>query len=107
MLVAKIKYKLLYTLCPALLSCNLEPPEISNPVTWYAVNGWNSRVTLQIRDRVCNRQLRNITLDIGEEVQITTCGDAENKARIRYRRDSYQMPASTGVASDGQRLQMQ
>ncbi len=106
----KSKNKIALLLCAIAVSqsaCSFEPPEITNPVHWYAVNGWTSPVTFQVRDRVCNRQLPKITLGIREEIRITSCGDENNRARIRYRRDSYQMAWSTGVASVGQRLQMQ
>jgi len=103
----KTKYGLLLAGLLLYSSCTVEPPEISNPVTWYAVNGWNSSVAFDIRDRVCNRQLPKVRLARGEEIQITSCGDENGIARIRYRRDSYQMAWSTGTARNGQRLQMQ
>lgn len=91
----------------SLSSCNLEPPEITNPVTWYVVNGWNSQVTFQIWDDVCNRRLTRIRLRVREEIQVTTCGDEDGLAQVRYRRDSFGMPWSDGRARNGQRLQMQ
>lgn len=90
-----------------LQSCSFEPPQLTNPVTWYAVNGWYSPVELQIYDRVCGRPLRSIRLDVREEIAVTSCGNAQNRAVIRYRRDSYQMAWSEGTAGNGQRLQMQ
>jgi hypothetical protein len=91
-----------------LQTCSLEPPKLSNPVTWYAVNGWNAPVEFRIIDRVCNQRLGNIRLGMREEIAVTSCGNESNRALIRYRRDnSYATPWSDGSASAGQRLQMQ
>jgi hypothetical protein len=99
---------LLLLLALLLQSCSLEPPELSNPVTWYAVNGWNAPVEFRLIDRVCNRRLSNIRLGVGEEIAVTSCGNESNRAQIRYRRDSaYATPWSDGSAGAGQRLQMQ
>ncbi|MCI5106449.1 MAG: hypothetical protein MRY76_07035 [Pseudomonadales bacterium] len=99
---------LLLLLALLLQSCSLEPPEMINPVTWYAVNGWNAPVEFRIIDRVCNRRLGNIRLGVREEIAVTSCGNEANQAQIRYRRDSaYATPWSDGSAREGQRLQMQ
>lgn len=88
--------------------CQIQEPELVNPVTWIVVNGWNAGVEFQIFDKVCSQQLRNVRLGRGEEIQVTTCGNTRNQAEIRYRRArSYATPWSHGVASRGQRLQMQ
>lgn len=101
------RFSMLVPILCLLSTCQVEEPVVSNPVTWFVVNGWQADVEFQIFDKVCNRRLRNVALERGEEIQVTTCGNARNQAEIRYRRDgSYATPWSHGVASRGQRLQM-
>ena len=71
----------------ALTGCQITPPEITNPVTWYAVNGWSESVSFDMYDYVCERPLPDRRLRPGREVEVTTCGDARGRAAIRYRRE--------------------
>lgn len=70
-----------------LSGCEITPPEVTNPVTWYAVNGWSESVSFDMYDYVCERTLPDMRLRPGREVAVTTCGNAQGRAAIRYRRE--------------------
>lgn len=67
--------------------CTTDQGEIINPVTWYAVNGWTDTVTFELYDQVCERFLRDIRLNPGRQLELTTCGDEQGNGSVRYRRD--------------------
>lgn len=75
-------------------SCETVEQEIHNPVTWYAVNGWSDTVNFELFDVICERYLRDVRLRPGRQVTMTTCGDEQGNASVRYRRDRI---AATGA----------
>lgn len=70
-----------------LLGCAVTPAEISNPVTWYAVNGWDDTVSFDVFDLVCERYLQDQRIRARREVEVTSCGNEQGNASIRYRRE--------------------
>ncbi len=70
-----------------LTGCASAPAEVTNPVTWYAVNGWDDRVSFDVFDLVCERYLPDQRLGARREAQVTSCGDERGYAAIRYRRE--------------------
>lgn len=78
---------ILVTTLASLSGCQVAQPEITNPVTWYAVNGWSESVSFDMYDYVCERTLPDMRLRPGREVAVTTCGNAQGRAAIRYRRE--------------------
>lgn len=72
-----------------LTSCTSLYPTIENPIEWWAVNGWNSRVTMELYDVNCSRFLGKVRFNIDEERKMVSCGDSNGQAKIRYRREGY------------------
>ncbi len=70
-----------------LSACATAPAEIANPVTWYAVNGWDDTVSFDVFDLVCDRYLRDQRIRARREVEVTSCGNEQGIASIRYRRE--------------------
>lgn len=64
-------------------------PDMVDPVEWWAVNGWQSSVTIKIYDNNCGRPLRNIQLKANQEVKVVSCGNGSGQANIRFRREGY------------------
>lgn len=81
-------------LIPCVLSlqaCASLYPTLTDPVEWWAVNGWRSAVTIEIYDNNCGRPLRDIRLKLKQEVKVVSCGDGSGQANIRYRREGYSL----------------
>ena len=78
-----------YVLC--LQSCASLYPTLTDPVEWWAVNGWSSAVTIEIYDNNCRRPLRDIRLKQKQEVKVVSCGDGSGQANIKYRREGYSL----------------
>ena len=71
----------------ALSSCTVADTTVTNPVTWYALNGWSDTVRFDMYDIVCDHRLAAVRLRPGDQVAITTCGNERGQASIRYRRE--------------------
>lgn len=73
----------------SLSSCSALDTTITDPVEWWAVNGWNSAVTIEVYDLNCNRMLRDLNFRSDEDLRVVSCGDGNGMANIRYRREGY------------------
>jgi len=73
----------------ALEGCSSLYPVVEDPVEWWAINGWDSNVTIELYDNNCERPLRDIRLKPKQQVKVISCGDGSGRANIRYRREGY------------------
>ena len=90
------------TLILALLGsgCSTMPAELTNPVTWYGVNGLGDSVSFDVFDLVCERYLRDQRIRARREVEVTSCGNDNGVAAIRYRREGL-APGSPWTTQNG------
>jgi hypothetical protein len=63
-----------------LSNCSGLDNTITDPVQWWAINGW---------DNNCSRHLRDISFKSHEEIKVISCGDGQGRANVRFRREGY------------------
>ena len=73
----------------ALSGCSSLDGTVTDPVQWWAVNGWGSAVTIELYDNNCHRPLRDIRFKSTEEIRVVSCGDGQGQANVRFRREGY------------------
>ena len=72
-----------------LSSCSGLDNTITDPVQWWAINGWDSAVTIKLYDNNCSRPMRDISFKSHEEIRVVSCGDGQGRANVRFRREGY------------------
>ncbi|NQV69301.1 MAG: hypothetical protein HQ498_04675 [Pseudohongiella sp.] len=77
---------LLFLLGPLMLGCTASPTPEYGLVDWHLNNGSNSDLTLTVYDKICKRSFFRIRLSKTSQSSMTTCGNSEGEAEIRYRR---------------------
>ncbi|HJO11306.1 MAG TPA: hypothetical protein QGI39_04615 [Gammaproteobacteria bacterium] len=86
----------LVVICVVLQGCAASQAPLYDPVTWYAVIS-GSRLTIVVYDNVCKRRHGNVRLSGRRETAVTTCGDSEGRANVRYQLEGYMASAGDWV----------
>lgn len=91
-------WKLFTVLSVVLAGCSTGT--VTNPVTWYASNA-GAAIRVVIYDEICERRIGNVRISSRRETPITTCGDENGEASVRYRGDNYPSRSETWTRRTG------
>ena len=91
-----------------LVGCQANVPPEFGMVDWYIANGTGSNLTLNIYDKICQRNHFRIRVSRTTQTAISTCANSAGRAEIRYqRRGGYSVtenPVRHDVVSENQSL---